>query len=162
MHPPPPPSTHWSVTVFTKSLFNRVTSDIDILGSILYYLLSTCKASVHHPFKTFSIPCFLKIMWDCGMHVGSKFIQIFLLKHTCWWHWFSNGDRLRYQNFCSWFSHVTADVTLEDVSADMHCDSLKPRQSTNNHDSLKADNLILERNLHRWNWFMSSHSYIIP
>jgi hypothetical protein len=41
----------------------------------------------------------------------------------------------------------------------VHCNSFKSRQSRTNNDSLKASNLILQRNLHRHNWLMSSYFY---
>ena len=40
-----------------------------------------------------------------------------------------------------------------------HCNSFMSRQSPTNHDSLKAGNLILQRNLHCHNWLMSSYLY---
>lgn len=40
-----------------------------------------------------------------------------------------------------------------------HCNSFKSRHSPTNHESLKAGNLILQRNLPHHNWLMSSYLY---
>lgn len=87
------PSPHyWSVTVLTNfcQRSNQWYRYLKFNFNII--LLSTCLASVHHPFGTFPMPCFLKVMWDCGVHVGNKFVDFFLLKPVCSWHWFFSGD----------------------------------------------------------------------
>jgi hypothetical protein len=121
-------------------------------------LLSTYLTSVHHPFGTFFM-LFLEddvsLWYACRKLICTDFLvetSVFMTLVLQWRPW---GTKTFFLG-----STMLQSIFLQKILVHCaHCNSFKSRQSPTNHDSLKAGNLILQRNFHHHKWLMSSYLY---